>query len=235
MLRSSDDWRERMDARKQATTALPNTIAACMLLSLLTLHCDAPELPVHRPFEADPASASAVTADDMAVYEAIISAYADAGEVFGLMPPPPDGRRPLSPKEIESASTRKTIGMLPHTELLYGVPEVREHGWFSIEGKPAGTHLIPPGIVSDFAARNRRKTLLANFTPKHLRVTRSADTSPFDQFIIWSLPGYSPARNAAIVEVSFISKPHGGGAQLIYLKRTGGVWRFVAQHLTWVS
>jgi hypothetical protein len=203
----------------------------CGLLSA----CAAPEFPAHQPGEADPASAKLVTADDIAVFEAVIAAYAEAGKVLGLAPPPPNDRRPLSPEEVASRSARRTLGMLSHTELPYGVPETSETGWFSVSEKPAGPVRIDSALVKDFADRNRVKTSLASFTPRSLRVQRTLDLRHHRDAVGWSLPGYSPARDAAMVHVSLYSQPHGGGGQLIYLERTGGTWKVVAQRLTWIS
>jgi hypothetical protein len=50
-----------------------------------------------------------------------------------------------------------------------------------------------------------------------------------------SLPGYSPSRDEAVIEVSISGSPMSGGGELLYLRKENGAWRVVARQSTWIS
>jgi hypothetical protein len=50
-----------------------------------------------------------------------------------------------------------------------------------------------------------------------------------------TLPGYSPSKSEAIVEITCGTWALSGGAELLYLRRVGETWRVVAKQQTWIS
>lgn len=230
---------------------LARTAACFLALAMAACRQETP-FPLQRPFEADPRTAAEVTADDIAVFEAVIDAYARRGQVLGMIPPPPDGRPPLSDADVTRRTETAELRLLAHTHTCAGARQ-NATGWLDLDENRLDRLLVAPSIVLDFERRNVQKVSLDRFSPRHLRVIRLQEGDAFQDLLsprlspgrigpfhdppvlVLSLPGYSASRDAAVVEVSSYTSPYGGGSHILYLRRVAGIWEVVARHLGCVT
>jgi hypothetical protein len=226
-------------------------VACFLALAVAACQRETP-FPLQRPFEADPRTTAEVTADDIAVFEAVIDAYARKGLVLGTIPSPPDHRHPLSDADVMRRSETAKLRLLAHTHTCAGARQSAT-GWRDLDENRLEVLLVAPSTVLDFERRNAQKVSLDRFTPQHLRVIRVQEGDPSRDLLsprlsvgrngpfhdppvlVLSLPGYSASRGAAVVEVSSYTRPYGGGSHILYLRRVAGRWKVVARHLGCVT
>lgn len=174
-----------------------------------------------------------LTADDVAVYEAVIEGYAQAGQVLMLRlppgPPPTDSGTAPPPE-----SGPRTVRMRPNTVPFRDFAP-RPDRWVTLDGQSRPHIDLPPSALADLRARNQRETPLTAFHPKQLRVEWSEKVGTLNCLYQLTLPGYSRSKNDAVVEISCATWALAGGGELLYLHRTDGRWRVVAKQQTWVS
>lgn len=229
---------------------------------VLALACNArQEFPNHRPFEADPETAPEVTDEDIAVFEAVISAYADSGEVVGLgtpAPPPPGSPaadRRLTAGDVARLSSERGLAMLESTRRC---GEVRLTGWWDFRGRTVERLELPSAAAADFDRRNERPVALDRFQPRSLKVIRVKEIPrssrsillpeerkrmielpglrPSGRTVVFSLPGYSAMRDVAVVEITrHAPSPFGFGSEFVFLRRSSGGWRAIAKQIGCVT
>jgi hypothetical protein len=167
------------------TMKLHGMIAALVVLALA---CNVRQgFPNHGPFEPDPRTAVEVTDDDIAVFEAVIAGYANAGEVVGLGPPPPPppssspplAYRPLTGGDVARLSSEHGLEMLASTRRCGAVPlsAVPLTGWWDFAGRGVQHLELPLAAATDFDRRNTRTVALDRFQPRYLRVIRTKQIS----------------------------------------------------------
>lgn len=200
---------------------------------LLLLSCGPePQFPTYTPEQGNPAL---LTADDIAVYEAVISGYAQAGQILlsRAAPGPPPGK-PITESELERMTAQHGVRVRPATAKAWDVVPAEDR-WRAMDGRTLEPLLVPHSAVKDFGERNRRKASLKAFRPKHLRIEWSDTMETMRCLYTFTLPGYSLSRDAAVVEISCGMWALAGGGEVVYLKRIGGQWRAVAKQGTWIS
>jgi hypothetical protein len=205
-----------------------------LLLAMVLTGCE-PEFPTFRPFEGPE---TFLTAEDISVFDAIVSAYA-AGELFVAPPSPP----PL-PKEgaasnqpAEPVRRRWSFAIAPET---MGGPDMADMAaWLSTTTDrwmtPSGADRLdigqPHSAIHDFGARNRRSISLESYTPPAGRV---GDDPGRPARLDLTLPGYSPNAGVAVLVVQSGFAGQGSGS-LVYLRKVEGVWKVVARQVIWVG
>lgn len=210
-------------------------LACSVTLSLLALSCDNVEFPGKTPYEI---SAASLTAEDQAIYEALVAAYAEAGQVLGMAPPPPGRRRPLSLDEVRDLSSRSNDRLRDFTLVRTELPQLPPDRWLTLTDTRLPPLAVPSSALRDFAARNRRRASLETYQSSYLRLKRTKDEnigSITSSVMSLTLPGYSDDRQSAVVEVWVSTSSLSGGAELHFLKKSQGVWRVVAKQLTMIS
>jgi hypothetical protein len=221
-------------------------IAAVLILALA---CKArQDFPEHRPYEPDPKTAAEVTDDDVAVFEAVIAAYAESGEVVGLGAAPV-GAAPLSGADVARLSSERGLQMLAGTRRCGAV---RLTGWWGFAGRAVERLALPQAAADEFDKRNTRRVALDRFHPKYLNVIRANELGhdtvsiqlPSDHkatlevpgirnsgcMVGFTLPGYSVNRDVAVVEIIvYAPSPYGSGSEFVLLRRTDAVWQALAK------
>lgn len=222
---------------------------------ILAFACnDRPEFPEHRPFEPNPKSASEVTDDDVEVFEAVIAAYAESGEVIGLGSPPPPARR-LSAADVARLSSERGLKMLTGTRRCGAV---RLTGWWDFAGRAKKRLALPQAAADEFERRNSHRVALDRFRPRYLNVIRTTEIGhetitvqlPADRkatielpdqrkswgTVAFSLPGYSLNRDIAVVEVTvYAPSPLGYGSEFVFLQRGQAGWQALAKYVGCVT
>jgi hypothetical protein len=97
---------------------------------------------------------------------------------------------------------------------------------------------VPDSVLRDFRDRNRHSAPLTGFRSRYLRLPRTSEGmgDPLRGAIsTLTFPGYSRARDVAIVEFSISTSGLSGGGQIIMLRKTQGAWRVIAKQNTWIS
>lgn len=201
---------------------------------LLVLSCESPRFPRESPQEV---SAAKLTAEDIEIYEALVVEYAENGEVFGSVSPAPGQRRPLSMQDVTERSSNGRVHLRRETNVAREHLELAPDRWYKIDGTRLPHVVAPQVALRDYRARNRRSTSLSNWKPRHLRITRTNDSigSVYYSVLSLTLPGYTAARDAAVVEVSVSTSGLSGGSELILLRKVNGVWRVIGLQLTMIS
>ncbi|MHB0971532.1 MAG: hypothetical protein ACYC7A_20760 [Thermoanaerobaculia bacterium] len=189
------------------------------------------QFPTYSPAGGNPALLTAV---DIAVYEAVIAGYANAGQILMLPPPPgPPPGTPIPDLDIERP-TAPRVRMRPYTSKGVEVAPQPDR-WWTLDRKRIGRLIVPPSAVEDFNVRNRRRASLKTFRPTSLRIEWSDAAGTLNCLYSVTLPGYSRSKDEAVVEISCGTWALAGGGELLYLRRTGGTWRVVAKQRTWIS
>ena len=192
--------------------------------------CGTPEFPGQTP---DAIAAAKLTAEDIAVFDAIVAGYAQHDMVLGLRyapPPPPGGKAP------QRGTPR--IRMRVTTSVQTGVRQPDPERWFTLAETRLPRLLVRRDVLRDLHLRNRRAASLANYRPKslHVEYTTEGMGSPLDGGIhALTLPGYSASHDAALVELSISTSGLSGGGELLYLRKVNGKWEVVAKQMTWIS
>lgn len=218
-----------------AVTSLPESVrgvVAGAALFVLACNGESPAFPVYSPADGNP---SLLTTEDIAVYEAVVSSYAQVGQVLMLRPAPgPPPGAPARQFELPPDAAEPLVRVLPYTSTDRDVAPQSDR-WHTLDGKTLSRVTIPTSTVSDFQIRNSRKASLRGFRPRHLRVEWSEKMETLSCLYALSLPGYSRSKDEAIVEISCRTWALAGGGELLYLRRERGTWRVVAKQQTWIS
>jgi hypothetical protein len=208
--------------------------AATKVVLMLLVACSRPEtqFPNYSPASGNPAL---LEPDDIAVYEAVISAYAAVGQILmlRLAPGPPPGS-PISGDGLERLTAQHQVRMRPYTSRGFDVTPQADR-WRALDGQNLPPVVVPDSVVADFSARNRHRASLKAFRPKHLRIEWTEKMETMNCLYTLTLPGYSRSHDEAIVEISCGMWALAGGGELLYLKRTGNSWRVIAKQPTWIS
>lgn len=196
---------------------------------LIALACGSPEpqFPSYAPFAGNP---ELLTEEDVAVYEAVIPVL---GPIFGTQPaPPPPGI--VVPREDVPSVSKPVLVLRPHTRLG---TEVRPHPgrWLDLAGQQVTVSIAMESAMSDFRQRNARRASLKRFHSKHAQITWGEGAPVGTKIYSFTLPGYSRARDGAILEVSVSDSPMSGGGCLLVLRKEGLAWRVVGKQRTWIS
>jgi hypothetical protein len=216
-------------------------IAATSLIC--AIDCGKPHFPSATP--ARQAHEEALTADeklradDRAVYDALVVGYARDGLILGsCFPPPPDQRHPLSAAELKRGSSARSIYLQPFTRRYEVGSEFRDsqYPWEITETGQRRPVLLAHSIVEDFNARNQHRASLGAYAPPYLSLMKSPiKHRGFN--LEFSLPGYSIAKNRALV-CTFCSPkgdsmPPCDGGEYNYLEKRNGEWHLVAHTPMW--
>lgn len=212
------------------STASTCRTAATNVVLVMLLACGPPEtqFPTYSPASGNPAL---LEPDDIAVYEAVISAYAAAGQILMLRraPGPPPG--PISEDELERLTAQHPVRMRPYTSRGFDVHPQSDR-WRALDEQNLPPVTVSDSLVADFTARNRRRASLKAFRPKHLRIEWTEQMEAMSCLYTLTLPGYSRSHDEAIVEISCGMWALAGGGELLYLRRTGNRWRGIAKQQT---
>lgn len=205
-----------------------------LVLCLLAWSCDGAQFPRQTPEDL---RAARVLPSDVAIYEAVVAAYAANGEILGAPPPPPNDRRALSLSEVAERSARARIRLREETNVRDEIDAPAPDRWRTLSGERVADLAVPEDVVRDFARRNQRAASLRDYEPTHLKVERTRDQigSPSSSILSLTLPGYSSDGEAAVVEVSVSTSGLSGGGELLFLRKIEGVWRVIARQQTWIS
>jgi hypothetical protein len=204
------------------------------LLVLIACGGPAPEFPTYTPSEGNPAL---LTAEDIEVYEAVIKGYAQAGRMMmSRFHPSVRGSQPISDQELEELSARHPVEMFPYT-VASSFQDVSplDDRWSTLDDRKLPPLLVPHSTIRDFHARALRRASLKGFRPRHLRLDWSETLGTLTVVYGLTLPGYSLARDAAVVEVSSHTYALAGGGELLYLRKIRNRWQVVAKQQTWIS
>jgi hypothetical protein len=202
---------------------------------LIALACGSPE-PRFPNYSPDSGNPELLTDEDVAVYEAVMSAYGTPGQIFGMVPapPPPPGSRPAPDGELPKSASEPAVRLRPYTSQRTDVHPENDR-WRDLADRKLPPLVVPESVVTDFNRRNRHRASLRRFHPKHLRIEWSEGTVIGSALFSLTLPGYSPSHDVAIVEVSVVTSPMSGGGEVLYLRKAGQTWRVVAKQGTWIS
>jgi hypothetical protein len=197
--------------------------------------CSGPKFPAatpgHQPADTE------LTTDDTAVYDALTTGYAKDGWVLGTCDAPlsTEEHRALSSKELREISATRQIHLQPETERFawpYGLPP--DMRW-PIVGSREGAHIaVPTSVFDGLKSRNQHKASPDSYFPPNLSVIRSSE-KPHRSTLALSLPGYSIARNSAIVCVFCTdNSPHCPRIGYFnYLEKRNGIWCLMARRAMW--
>jgi hypothetical protein len=139
---------------------LSRAVTSGAFLLLLACNTEEQQFPTYSPAEGNPAL---LTSDDIAVYEAVISGYADAGQILMLRPapgPPPDNS--TSDHKIEARTTQNVVRMRPSTSKGSDVVPEPDR-WWTLDRKPLRGLIVPQSAVNDFKVRTARRASLKAF------------------------------------------------------------------------
>lgn len=213
-------------------STLWRALARGALLVLLGCNAGEQQFPTYSPGEGDPAL---LTSDDIAVYEAVISGYAEAGQILMLPPPPaPPPGYSIPDDQIARRSAPAVVRMRPYTSKGSDM-EPQPDRWWTLDRKRLRRLVVPKSALNDFKKRSGRRASLKAFRPTGLRIEWSEKTGTMNCLYSLTLPGYSWSKDEAIVEISCGTWALAGGGELLYLRRVGETWRVVAKQQTWIS
>ena len=189
------------------------------------------QFPRHLPGAGDP---ELVTADDLAVFEAVIADQPTLNRIFGTSPPPP----PPPGYESSAVEPRQVaepkVQLRPYT-LLHAHISPDPTTWVDLSGAKVDGGLIPQSAVHDFNRRNRRRAALTHFRPRKTAIVWTEKANVGSALYSLTLPGYSSSHDVAVVELSVTDSPMSGGGELLYLRKSGREWLIVAKQRTWIS
>ena len=207
-------------------------VAGLLLLCLLGGCGERPSFPTATP---DEVSATRVTEEDIAIYDALVEAYAAEGCLLGY-PPSPSPAKPLTLDEVEKKSAEEHTFLYDHT-MGVGERQLAPEGWTTLDEKRRVRIDVPSDALADLLQRNSRPALLKN-GPRHLRYKRTdyGMGSPLSGAVLsLSLAGFSARRDEALVEVGISTSGLSGGREMHYLRKIGGRWRVIAKQQTLIS
>jgi hypothetical protein len=200
-------------------------IAPLVVVAVLSVSCEVQEREQKFPSATPETNAGErLSAEDMAVYDAVVRGYAESGEVLGrCASPPPDRRHPLSAAEIRENS--RYVYLEPFTQKF----EAESAEFFT--PPPA----VPPSARTQFLERNHRRASTATYRPRDFVPQRSPNENHVTTLSL-TLPGYSLPRTEALVCVlCAMDIPFGGGAQYVHLRKQNGAWRMVQRVPMWIQ
>jgi len=192
-----------------------------------------PQFPTATPEDV---GAAQLTDDDRAVYEALVVAYAERGELLGLGWSPP--RPPMTLDDVARMTAENPVLLHDHTRVLPEVRQLDPARWVSLGNERLAPMEVPHDALEDLARRNQHPVSLKNYQPSYIHFERTKDSmgSPLSGAIFsLTLPGYSASRDAAFVELGISTSGLSGGTELHYLRKTNGRWRVVAKQMTSIS
>jgi hypothetical protein len=230
-----------------------NSVCAAALFALAVSCARTPEFPEQTPGRPDPRTAAEVTSEDVAVFEAVIAAYARSGQVVGLGAPLP-GSQSLSAADVARLSSERRLEMLAHTRRCGSVPKA---GWYDFSRRPLEGLQLPDRAAKDFDRRNARSVALDRFQPTYLNVIRTDQINDASvsvllaedrkrivevpgsessgRVLVLTLPGYSRGDIAVVEIMSLAPRPYGFGSEFVFLRRTPTGWQAIAKHIGCVT
>ena len=212
--------------------------AGWVFAAISAISCGRTEFPRQTPSEV---AAEHVTAEDKAVYDAIVTGYGADGLLLGTcFDFPSDDAHPLSPNDIREHSSQLQIYLVPFTQPFEWTYSMTRGTWLvSGTGKRTQAELlVPHSAFESLKSRNRRRASLDGYRPRDLSVITSNNEARTST-LAFTRPGYSLGGGEALV--SIFCTPHnpipyvGTSGEYIYLHRRNGAWRVVAHTPMWIQ